>query len=131
MGDPYSPRGTGEGSHDWLWRLRPAAMPTCSVALYKHFLLTYPDTGNHLENADTIAHGQRPRFSIRPLTYGAFLVPSARPHALWCLLLAQGLLVAQAVDLALRAGAVPLSAHGFLVLLGPLSLFTSLAQISG
>lgn len=119
------------GRHAWVRRWLPAALLTCVVALYNHFPLTYPDAGNYILNAYDLAHGQRPWFFFRPLTYGLLLVPFATPYTLWLLPLAQGFLVAVVVDLALRGAAVSLSCHGFLLLFAGLSAFTSLPWFSG
>ena len=119
------------GPPAWLLRLLPAALLTCVVALYNHFPLTYPDTGNYLDNAFALAHGRVPFFFYRPLVYGAFLVPFATPQTIWLIPVAQGLLAAFAVDLSLRAAAVPLSTGGFLMLFGGLSALTSLPWFTG
>jgi hypothetical protein len=116
---------------DWLRRALPAALLTCVVALYNGFPLAYPDTANYLGNAYSIAHGQQPDFFHRPLTYGLFLIPFATPLTVWLIPLAQGLLVALVVELALRGAAVSLSTRGFLALFAGLSIFTSLPWTSG
>jgi hypothetical protein len=134
MADPCSSRATEDRTGVWqrsLRRLLPAALLTCVIALYNHFPLTYPDTGNYLENAVAIAHGRAPWFFYRPVVYGSFLVPFATPQTIWLIPLAQGLLVAFVVDLTLRAAAVPLSTRGFLTLFAGLSAFTSLPWLSG
>jgi hypothetical protein len=118
------------GPRTWLLRLLPAALLTCALALYNHFPLTYPDTGNYLQNAFAIAHGRAPWFFYRPLVYGVFLVPFASPVTIWLVPLAQGLLVAYLVDLSLRVAAVPLSTRGFVTLFAGLSAFTSLPWFS-
>jgi hypothetical protein len=114
------------------WRpLLVAALLTCVLALYNHFPLTYSDSGNYLDNARHIVHGHRPWFFFRPLTYGIFLVPFANSLTLWLLPLAQGLLVAVVVDLALRGASVPLSGRSLVGLFVVLSSVTSLSWFSG
>jgi hypothetical protein len=115
----------------WLRRILPAALLTCAVALYNHFPLTYPDSGNYLGNAYSMAHGQEPSFFFRPLAYGLYLVPFATRYTIWLLPLAQGILVAVVVDLTLRGAAVSLSNAGFFALFAALSAFTSLPWFSG
>src|SRR5215213_5473389 len=86
------------------WRaLLVAALLTCVLALYNHFPLTYSDSGNYLDNARDLLRGHRPWFFFRPLTYGVFLMPFATPFTLWLLPVAQGFIIAAAVELALRA----------------------------
>jgi hypothetical protein len=114
------------------WRpLLVAALLTCVLALYNHFPLTYSDTGNYLDNARDLLRGHRPWFFFRPLTYGVFLVPFANSFTLWLLPLAQGLLVAGAVDLALRGASVSLSGRSLVGLFAVLSSVTSLSWFSG
>ena len=114
------------------WRpLLVAAMLTCVLALYNHFPLTYSDTGNYLDNARDLVHGHRPWFFFRPLTYGIFLVPFANSLTLWLLPVAQGLLVAGVVDLALRSASVSLSGRSLVGLFALLSAVTSLSWFSG
>lgn len=134
LSDPYSSRSAEDRIGVWqrsLRRLLPAALLTCVIALYNHFPLTYPDSGNYLENAVAIAHWRAPWFFYRPLVYGSFLVPFATPQTIWLIPLAQGLLVAFVVDLTLRVAAVPLSTRGFLTVFAGLSGFTSLPWLSG
>jgi hypothetical protein len=130
------PEGAGSrhaqlGPPTGLLRLLSAALLTSAVTLYNHFPLTYPDTGNYLQNAIAIAHGRAPWFFYRPLVYGMFLVPFASPQTIWLVPVAQGLLVAVLVDLSLRTAAVPLSIRGFVTLFAGLSAFTSLSWFSG
>ena len=125
------PRLAELGPRDWVRRLLPAALLTCVVALYNHFPLTFPDTGNYIGNAVSIAHGREPWFFYRPLTYGLFLVPFSRSQTIWLLPLAQGLLVAFVIDLALRIAGVSLSNGWLLGLFAVLSAFTSLPWFSG
>ena len=114
------------------WRpLLVAALLTCVLALYNHFPLTYSDTGNYLDNARDLVHGHRPWFFFRPLTYGVFLVPFASSFTLWLLPVAQGLLVAGVVDLALRSAAISLSGRALVGLFAVLSSVTSLSWFSG
>jgi hypothetical protein len=114
------------------WRpLLIAALLTCVLALYNHFPLTYSDTGNYLDNARDLLQGHRPWFFFRPLTYGIFLVPFANSVTLWLLPLAQGLLVAGVVDLALRGASVSLSGRSLVGLFAVLSSVTSLSWFSG
>jgi len=113
----------------WRWIL--AGLLTCVIALYNHFPLTYPDSGNYLQNAYAIARGHRPWFFYRPVTYGAFLLPFAHGNTLWLIPLLQGALVAWVVDLALRVAAVPLSSGAFLVLFAGLSAVSSLPWFTG
>jgi hypothetical protein len=125
----------GEAEPGWLFsRWRPllvAALLTCVLALYNHSPLTYSDSGNYLDNARDLLHGHRPWFFFRPLTYGVFLVPFANPVTLWLLPVAQGLLVAAAVDLALRSASVKLSGRSLVGLFAVLSSVTSLSWFSG
>jgi hypothetical protein len=114
------------------WRpLLLAALLTGVVALYNHFPLAYPDTGNYLDNAIDLLHLKRPWFFFRLLTYGAFLVPFATRATIWFVPLAQGVLVAVSIDLALRTAGVRLSGRGFVWLLAALSSLTSLSWFSG
>jgi hypothetical protein len=114
------------------WRpLLVAALLTCVLALYNHFPLTYPDTGNYLDNARDLVRGHRPWFFFRPLTYGVFLVPFANSFTLWLLPVAQGLLVAGVVELTLRSAGISLSGHTLVGLFAVLSLMTSLSWFSG
>jgi hypothetical protein len=112
-----------------------AAFLTCAVALYNEFPLTYPDTGTYIANARDVVGGflggAQPSFFDRPLTYGLFLVPFASSYTLWLVPLAQGFLVAFAVDLTLRSVSISLSTSGFLALFAGLSTFTSLPFFSG
>ena len=85
------------------------------------FPLTYSDTGNYLDNARDLVRGHRPWFFFRPLTYGVFLVPFASSFTLWLLPVAQGLLVAGVVDLALRSASVALSGCSLVGLFAVLS----------
>src|SRR5215213_11257345 len=86
------------------WRpLLVAALLSCMLALYNHFPLTYSDTGNYLDNARDLLRGHRPWFFFRPVTYGVLLVPFANSFTLWLLPMAQGFIIAAAVELALRA----------------------------
>jgi hypothetical protein len=117
--------------HPWLGRLLPAALLTCVAALYNGFPLTYPDSGNYLENALAMAHGRAPWFFYRPLAYGAFLIPFGTHQTIWLVPVVQGLLVAVVVDRTLRTVALPLSTAGFLALFAALSAFTSLPWVSG
>jgi hypothetical protein len=125
----------GEGEPERLfggWRpLLVAALLTCVLALYNHFPLTFSDTGSYLDNARDIAHGHRPWFFFRPVTYGIFLVPFASAFTLWLLPVAQGLLIAGVVDLALRSAAISLSGRGLVGLFAVLSSVTSLSWFSG
>ena len=115
----------------WVRRLLPAALLTCVAALYNRFPLTYPDSGNYLENAWAIVHWRAPWFFYRPLAYGAFLTPFGTHQTIWLIPVAQGLIIAFVVDLTLRTAAVPLSTRGFLALFAGLSVFTSLSWFSG
>jgi hypothetical protein len=114
------------------WRpLLVAALLTCVLAFYNHFPLTYSDTGNYLDNARDLLRGHRPWFFFRPLTYGIWLVPFASSLTLWLLPVAQGLLVAGVVDLALRSASVLLSGRSLVGLFALLSAVTSLSWFSG
>jgi hypothetical protein len=132
-------RGTSPGGatigwptrREWLRRLMPAASLTCVLALLNHFPLTYPDSGNYLGNAVSIAHGREPWFFYRPLTYGVFLVPFSRAQTIWLLPLAQGLLIACVVELTLRRAGVCLPTRWFVGLFAGLSACTSLPWFSG
>jgi hypothetical protein len=132
-------RGTSPGGatigwptrREWLRRLLPAALLTCVLALLNHFPLTYPDSGNYLGNAVSIAHGREPWFFYRPLTYGVFLVPFSRAQTIWLLPLAQGLLIACVVELTLRRAGVCLPTRWFVGLFAGLSACTSLPWFSG
>jgi hypothetical protein len=108
-----------------------AALLTCAVALYNEFPLTYPDTGTYIANACDVLGGRQPSFFDRPLTYGLFLVPFASSYTLWLVPLAQGFLVAFAVDLTLRSVSISLSTSGFIALFAGLSTTTSLPFFSG
>jgi hypothetical protein len=112
-------------------RLLPAALLTCAVAVYNHFPLTYPDSGSYISNAYHLLRGREPSFFDRPLAYGLFLVPFATAYTIWLLPLAQGLLVALVVDLALRSASVVLSTGWLFALFAALTAFTSLAWFSG
>jgi hypothetical protein len=118
-------------SVDRTRRLLPAALLTCAVAVYNHFPLTYPDSGSYISNAYHLLRGREPSFFDRPLAYGLFLVPFATAYTIWLLPLAQGLLVAFVVDLALRSAGVVLSTRWLLALFAALTAFTSLAWFSG
>ncbi len=129
-GEPGSP----------FWRVVAAAALTCVVALFNHFPLTYFDSGGYLKNAYAFAHGVHPPtrggpftnpFFYRPIAYSLFLTPFATPATLWALPLAQGILVAFAVNLALRCAGVSLSTRGFLLLIAALAVGTSLPWFSG
>lgn len=124
-------RGSARRCLGRLAALLPAALLTCLVAVYNEFPLTYPDSGNYLENASSILQGRRPWFFFRPLTYGAALAPFVASRTLWLIPLAQGLLAAWVVHLGLRAAAVPVSAAGLGVLFAGLALFTSLPWFTG
>lgn len=115
----------------WLTRFLPAALFASVVALYNGFPLTYPDSGNYLENAFAIAHGRMPWFYYRPLFYGGLLTPFASFPMIWLVPVVQGLLLAYTVDLTLRVVGVPMSTLGFLALFGGLSALTSLSWFSG
>ena len=114
------------------WRpLLLAAATTCVLAVYNGFPLTYPDTGNYLDNALDLLRWHRPWFFFRPPTYGAFLVPFASSRTLWLLPFAQGLLVAASVAAALRTAAVALSGRALMALFVALCTVTSLPWFSG
>jgi hypothetical protein len=112
-------------------RLLAAGLLTCVVAAYNHFPITFPDSGNYLDNAISLVHGREPWFFLRPVTYGVFLMPFSRAQTLWLLPLAQGILAAAAIDLALRTAGLTLSTGRFLGLIAGLSVLTSLPWFSG
>ena len=85
--------------HPTLLRLLAAGLLTCVVAGYNRFPITFPDSGNYLDNAIALAHGREPWFFLRPVTYGVFLVPFSRAQTLWLLPLAQGILAVGVLDL--------------------------------
>jgi hypothetical protein len=111
--------------------LLPAALLTCLVAVYNEFPLTYPDSGGYIDNARDLAAFRAPGFFYRPFTYGVFLVPFVTRYTIWFVPLAQGLLVAAIVDLALRAASVFLSTRAFVALFAALSVFSTLSWFSG
>ena len=86
------------------------------MALYNEFPLTYLDTGTYIANARDVLGGRQPSFFDRPVTYDLFLIPFASSYTLWLVPLAQGFLVAFAVDLTLRSVSISLSTSGFLAL---------------
>ena len=112
-------------------RLLAAALLTCTVALWNGFPLAYPDSGNYLNNARDLIAGREPWFFDRPLTYGIFLIPFITRYTIWLLPVAQGLIVAFAVELTLSTAGVAMSARDFLVLFAGLSVFSSLPWFSG
>jgi hypothetical protein len=112
-------------------RLVAAGLLTCVVAGYNRFPITFPDSGNYLDNAIALVHGREPWFFLRPVTYGVFLVPFSRPQTLWLLPLAQGILAVGVIDLALRTAGLTLSTGRFLALVAGLSGLTSLPWFSG
>ena len=112
-------------------RLLPAALLTCTVALWNGFPLAYPDSGNYLNNARDLIAGREPWFFDRPLTYGIFLIPFITRYTIWLLPVAQGFIVAFAVELTLSTAGVAISARDFLVLFAGLSVFSSLPWFSG
>ncbi len=131
---------SGEPPGTFLRRLVPAAALTCVVALFNRFPLTYFDSGGYLKNAYAFAHGVHPPtrggpftnpFFYRPITYSLFLTPFATPATLWVLPFAQGILVAFAVNLAVRCAGVSLSTRTFLLLIAGLAVGTSLPWFSG
>jgi len=101
------------------------------VALYNGFPLTYPDSGGYIANARDLGAGRAPGFFHRPFTYGVFLVPFATRYTIWFVPLAQGVLVASVVDLALRSVGMLLSARTFVALFAALSAFSTLPWFSG
>ena len=103
----------------------------CSVALYNQFPLTYPDAGDYIGNARSLAAGRAPGFFYRPFTYSVFLVPFATRYTIWFVPLAQGVVVAWVVDLALRSAGVFLSARMFVAVFAALSFFSTLPWFSG
>jgi hypothetical protein len=111
--------------------LLAAAALSCVVALYNGFPLTYPDTGNYLDNAIDLLHRDRPWFFFRPPTYGAFLVPFANSLTLWLLPAAQGLLVAGVVDTTLRSAAIRLPGRALVGIFALLCAASSLPWFSG
>lgn len=111
--------------------LLAAAALSCVVALYNGFPLTYPDTGNYLDNAIDLLHRDWPFFFFRPPTYGAFLVPFANSFTLWLLPAAQGLLVAGVVDAALRSAGIRLSGRALVGIFALLCAASSLPWFSG
>jgi hypothetical protein len=112
-------------------RLLAAAVLTCVVALANGFPLSYPDTGNYVDNAADLLQRHEPWFFFRPLTYGMILTPFATQYTFWLIPLAQGLLVAWVADLALRAAGAALSSRGFVALFAALCAGTSLPWFSG
>jgi hypothetical protein len=108
-----------------------AAALSYVVALYNGFPLTYPDTGNYLDNAIDLIHGDWPFFFFRPPTYGAFLVPFANSLTLWLLPAAQGLLMAGVVDTALRSAGIRLSGRALVGIFALLCAASSLPWFSG
>jgi hypothetical protein len=116
---------------EWVRRWLPAALLMCIVAVYNQFPLTYPDSGDYIGNARNLAAGRTPGFFYRPFTYGVFLVPFATRYTIWFVPLAQGVLVASVVDLALRSAGVFLSARTFVALFAALSAFSTLPWFSG
>jgi hypothetical protein len=116
-----------ERVHRWL----PAALLMCIVALYNQFPLTFPDSGDYIGNARNLAAGRAPGIFYRPLTYSTFLVPFATRYTIWFVPLAQGVLVASVVDLALRSAGVFLSTRTFIALFAALSAFSTLPWFSG
>jgi hypothetical protein len=134
MADPCPSPAVHDGSalrNRWLKRWLPAALLASVVALYNGFPLTYPDSGNYLENALAIAHGRTPWLYYRPVFYGGFITPFASPVTIWLIPVVQGLLLAVTVDLTLRVAAVPVSTFSFLALFAGLSAFTSLSWFAG
>ncbi len=133
MPDGSMPHGDAEPERPFgNWRpLLIAALLTCVLALYNHFPLTYPDTGNYLDNARDLLRGHRPRFFFRPLTYGIFLAPFANPFTLWLLPVVQGMLVVAVTGLALRSAAISLPGRALVGLFAVLSAVTSLPWFSG
>jgi hypothetical protein len=111
--------------------LLPAALLTCVVAMYNAFPLTYPDTGGYLDNARNLVAGRAPGFFNRPFTYSVFLIPFATRYTIWLVPVAQGVVVAFVVDLALRHAGVLLSTHRFITLFAILSVVSSLPWVSG
>ena len=114
-----------------LLRIFAAGLLTCVVAVYNRFPITFPDSGNYLDNAISLVHGREPWFFLRPVSYGVFLVPFSRPQTLWLLPLAQGILAVGVIDLALRTAGLTLSTARFLGLIAGLSLLSSLPWFSG
>jgi hypothetical protein len=114
-----------------LLRLFAAGLLTCVVAGYNRFPITFPDSGNYLDNAIDLVHGREPWFFLRPVTYGVFLVPFSRAQTLWLLPLIQGMLAAGVIDLGLRTAGLTLSTGRFLGLIAGLSGLTSLPWFSG
>ncbi|HEU4588893.1 MAG TPA: hypothetical protein VFS11_09610 [Gemmatimonadales bacterium] len=140
------------GKHRLVLRLLLAAALTTSVALHNRFPLTYYDSASYLKKAYAFTHAVQPLslhvedyrsfqppsgspftnpFFYRPAPYTLFLVPFATPVTLWALPLAQGLLVAFAVSVALRTAGVQLSTRGFLALFAGLTACTSLPWFTG
>ena len=101
------------------------------MALYNAFSLTYSDTGTYIANARDIPGGRQPWFFDRPVTYGLFLIRFKSLYTLWLVPLAQGFLVAFAMDLTLRSVSISLFTPGFLAQFAGLSTFTSLPFFSG
>jgi hypothetical protein len=114
-----------------LLRLLGAGLLTCVVAAYNRFPITFPDSGNYLDNAISLVHGREPWFFLRPVTYGVFLMPFSRAQTLWLLPLAQGIIAVAVIDLALRVAGLRLTTGRFLALIAGLSLLTSLPWFSG
>ena len=114
-----------------LLRLFAAGLLTCVVAAYNRFPITFPDSGNYLDNAIDLLHGREPWFFLRPVTYGVFLVPFSRAQTLWLLPLVQGMLAAGVIDLSLRTAGLSLSTGRFLAVIAGLSALTSLPWFSG
>ncbi len=118
---------------DWPQRLLPAALLTSWVALYSGFPLCYFDTSEYLYYGQVLAYGHLPPLFDRPLTYGLFLAPFLKlaRHGLLGVPLVQGLLVALAVSLALRAVRASPSTRGFLGLFTVLAASTPLPWFAG
>lgn len=145
LDETYLPRKNGKETDlrrraEPFWRLVPAGALTCAVALFNRFPLTYFDSGRYLTNAYAFAHGVQPPplagalpnpFFYRPISYSLFLMPFAFPSTLWLLPLVQGVLVAFAVDLALRCAGVALSTRAFLLMFAGLVAGTSLPWFTG
>ncbi|HEX5385652.1 MAG TPA: hypothetical protein VFW66_03010 [Gemmatimonadales bacterium] len=145
-------RAAREPASRMLLGLLGAAVLTCGAAAYNRFPLTYYDTASYLRKAHVFTHAEGPRgldveqyvrtplpatspfrnpFFYRPVTYTLFLLPFSFPATLYAVPLAQGLIVAFSVLLALRAAGLASSATELVLLFLGLSLFTSLPWYSG
>jgi hypothetical protein len=99
-----------------------AVLMLSSVAIYNRYPFVWPDTGGYLAVVN---------LTFRSIFYSMFVYPSHFTGSLWPVVLVQSLLVALLLRIVLRAVFEIYSRLGFLMVIGLLSVLTSLPWYTG